>query len=239
MRQKGPGRAELDSHCDTCSFGHDAVLVYDTGQRVAVNGFIGSLGSVSQVPVGTVAVAYDCPTSLQTYVLFFHQAMYFKDMTRHLLCPAQMRHNQVVVNEVPLLHLAPEDRHAAAHSIVFQEPPLHIPLKLSGTVSYFPTRRPTQAELDSDRDCIYVNVTSEAYWDPLDRSNTDAEDALRASLTSKARLGGQRLIGACESHRSISVVSSERVSAAFDIDSYASALEERSVSVLTSKNRKS
>lgn len=239
MQQKGPGRAELDSHCDTCSFGHDAVLVYDTGQRVAVDGFIGSLGSVTQVPVGTVAVAYDCPSSLQTYVLYFHQAMYFKDMTRHLLCPAQMRHNQVVVNEVPLLHLAPEDRHALSHSIVFQEPPLHIPLKLAGTVSYFQTRRPTQAELDTNRDCVHVNVTSDSYWDPLDRSNTDAEDALRVSLSSELRLGGQRLIGACESHRSIAAVSSARASAAYDLDSYAVALQERSISALTSKNRKS
>ena len=78
----------MDSHADTCSFGNDAVPVYDTGQTVSVDPFISSLGSVTKVPIGTVAIAYDCPSSLQTYVLFVHQALYFKDMTRDLSSPA-------------------------------------------------------------------------------------------------------------------------------------------------------
>lgn len=247
MSQQGPGRAELDSHCDTCSFGRDAVLVYDTGHTVSVEPFISSLGKVTKVPIGTVAIAYDCPSTLQTYILYFHQSLYFKDMQRHLISPAQMRHNQVVVNETPLLHLAPQDRNHSSHSIIFQEPSLHIPLRLSGIISYFLSRCPTEAELSSDSDCIHVNVTSESFWDPADDANEHDEDSLRASLDSELRLGGQRMLGSVKSHRfasetrSVAAVSASRSSAAYDMDSYAEAFRDRqqSVSAITSKNRKS
>lgn len=243
VQKQGPMRAEMDSHCDTCSFGSDAVLVHDTGQVVSVDPFISSLGSVTQVPVGTVAIAYDCPTSLQTYILFFHQSLYFADLHRHLLSPAQLRHNQVVVNDVPLLHLAPEERSPLSHSILIKDPPLQIPLRLAGTVSYFETRRPTSAELQSDRDCIHVlvNVTSDTLWDPLDTSTSHDEDSLRASLQSEQRLGGQRLIGAFaqQDHRSISAITAQHVSAAYDIDSYAATFQARTLSAIASKTRKS
>ncbi len=39
MNKNEQGRAELDSHCDTCSIGKDAVLVYDTGHTVSVEPF--------------------------------------------------------------------------------------------------------------------------------------------------------------------------------------------------------
>ena len=248
MQQHAPGRAELDSHCDTCSFGKDAVLVYDTGETVSVAPFISSLGKVTKVPIGTVAIAYDCPNTLQTYILFFHQSLYFPDMHRHLISPAQLRHNQVVVNETPLLHMAASERRHDSHSILFNEPKLHIPLKLSGTISYFPTRRPTDDEINSDRDCIHINVTSESFWDPASPAYDHDEDSLRASLDSELRLGGQRMLGAVTSQRlhdesgfrSISAISAVRTSVAYDIDSYALALDdsEQSVSAITTKNRK-
>ncbi|GAX26404.1 hypothetical protein FisN_UnNu099, partial [Fistulifera solaris] len=231
-----------DSDSDDVVESTDAVLVYDTGETVSVEPFISSLGKVTKVPIGTVAVAYDCPTTLQTYVLFFHQSLYFSNMHRHLISPAQLRHNQVVVNETPLLHLPPEQRRPESHSILFSEPALQIPLKLMGTISYFPTRRPTDKELSSDVDCIHVNVTSESFWDPMDSNHAHDEDSLRVSLDSELRLGGQRMLGSVTSERtfvpparSIAVISAERGSAAFDIDSYAASLTSAAIST---KNRK-
>jgi hypothetical protein len=55
-------------------------------------------GKVKEVQIVTAAVAYDDPTTYQTYVLFFHQVLYIERLGHHLLCPAQLRANQVTVN---------------------------------------------------------------------------------------------------------------------------------------------
>ena len=34
-------------------------------------------------------------------VLFFHQVLHIPDLQKHLLCPNQLRHNQVLVNDTP------------------------------------------------------------------------------------------------------------------------------------------
>jgi hypothetical protein len=187
-------RAELDSHADTCSFGKkNAYIVQDTGQTISVTGFISSLGTVKRVPIVTVAIAYDDPATYQTYILFFHQSLYFEKLDKHLLCPAQMRANQIIVNEVPLLHLPVDQRTPTAHSIITQPPhmDLHIPLFLSGTTSYFETRLPTANEVASDDNCIHVHMTSGHTWDPYDESIGHSEASIRASLDQMPRERGR------------------------------------------------
>ena len=188
--------AELDSHADTCSFGHNAYIVHETGETITVSGFIDELGTVKQVPIVTAAVAYDDPATLQTYVLFFHQSLYFKGLHKHLQCPSQMRENQITVNEVPLLHLPFQDRTHSSHSIISEPPhqPLHIPLSLNGTTSYFITRMPTQAEIESDLDCIHVHMTSDQPWNPDDPTVGDTEDKLRQALDLMPRERGDRAV---------------------------------------------
>ena len=129
-------RAELDSNADTCTFGKGAWVVHDTGQTVSVDPFLDSLGSVNQVKVITAAVAYDDPTTYQTYILFFHQSLYIPKLKRHLLCPNQMRTHGVTINDTALIHTPPQQRHKHTHSIIaeaeetFAE--VHIPLELEG-----------------------------------------------------------------------------------------------------------
>ena len=101
---------ELDSHADTCAFGGDCLVVQDTGTQVTVEPFAATLGSMPKVPVVTVAVAYDDPTTFNTFVLFFHQVLHVPSLTTHLLAPFQMRNHGVVIEECPLLHTEPEDR---------------------------------------------------------------------------------------------------------------------------------
>ena len=59
-------------------------MVQDTGGHVNVDGFVSTLGTVTKVPICTMAVSYDCPATLQTYVLFFPQALYIKGMRTNL-----------------------------------------------------------------------------------------------------------------------------------------------------------
>ena len=97
-------RTEMDSHADTCAFGGQAYMVQDTGDHVNVDGFVATIGSVKKVPICTMAVAYDCPFTFNTYILFFPQSLYIKGMTTNLISPFQLRSFSITVNDVPLQH---------------------------------------------------------------------------------------------------------------------------------------
>lgn len=177
-------KAELDSHADTCCFGSQAYIVQDTGETISVEPFIGTLGKVDSVPIITAAIAYDDPETFQTYILFFHQSLYFKNLNKHLLCPNQMRNNQVTVNDTPLLHIPPHLRQTTSHSILTEEPQMHIPLELDGTTSFFYCRKPTEDEITSNSRAIHVHMTSDMIWEPYDPSHGNGEAAIRAALMS-------------------------------------------------------
>jgi Reverse transcriptase (RNA-dependent DNA polymerase) len=195
VQVKGDFFCELDSHADTCCFGPGAYIVHHTNQTISVNGFLDSLGTLSNVPIVTAAVAYDCPSTFHTYILFFHHSLYFENMNRHLLCPSQMRTHGVTVNDVPLLHLPYDERTAEAHSIITAapHPDLHIPLSLHGPTSYFAVRKPTFHEINSEHHCTHVHMTSEQPWDPYGDSMDSAEESLRASLSLPPRERGRNL----------------------------------------------
>ena len=191
-----------------------------------------SLGKVTEVPVVTAAIAYDCPTTYHTYILFFHQSLHFPQMNRHLLCPNQIRSNQIVVNDTPLIHVPPQHRTPFHHSI-FTQPPhpeLHIPLELEGTTSFFHTRAATWQEINNDNDYTHVHMTLESPWDPYDTMAQQHESAVRASLDSESRERG-RVVQ--------SVVSKPRRSSAeVDVDSVCLELDRYSISSTKSQNRK-
>ena len=110
-------RTEMDSHADTCAFGGQAYMVQDAGDHVNVDGFVATIGSVKKVPICTMAVAYDCPFTFNTYILFFPQPLYIKGMTTNLISPFQLRSFGITVNDVPLQHLEPDERFTTQHSI--------------------------------------------------------------------------------------------------------------------------
>jgi hypothetical protein len=128
---------ELDTHADTCCFGkHSYLLSQDLNNVAEVSPFLSNLGTLKRVPVATVAVAYDCPRTYQTYILIFHQSLYIEQMDVNLLCPNQLREAGVIVNDIPLRHLPQDKRDSQSHSILTKE--LHIPLTLRGkSISYF------------------------------------------------------------------------------------------------------
>jgi len=187
-------RAELDSNCDTCTFGKGDYTVNDTGRIVSVDPFLESLGLllVQKVRIITVAVAYDDPTTYRTYILLFPEALYIPSFKQHLLCPNQIRTTGITINDTALIHLPRNHRNKYSHSIIaeaeesFAE--VHIPLQLEGqTMSYFETRKPTQWEIDNlDKSCVHVYMTPSAVWKPNEATISNNESALRASLPSKA-----------------------------------------------------
>ena len=147
-------------------------MLQDTGKRVAVEGFGNAVQQVEGIPIVTAAMAYDCPTTHHTYILIFHEALLIGGMKTHLLNPNQMRHQGIVVNDVPLQHLPLAERDLHCHSVICHEPPLNIPMSLRGIMSGFETRIPTAAELADreEKDVTWVHLTSSETWDPQAKS---------------------------------------------------------------------
>ena len=116
-----------------------------------------------------------------TYLLIFHQAIYVPDMPNNLICPFQLRAWGIDVNDIPLIHIPAHKRTENDHSIITYEPPLQIPLLLDGVISYFPTRKPTIAEVQ-DPTIIRIQMTCEATWDPFSQSYTHDENNMRYSF---------------------------------------------------------
>jgi hypothetical protein len=130
------------------------------------------LGTVEEVPIVNAAIAYDDPRTGETYILMINQALYFQDMDYILLCPMQLRLNDVIVNERPkFLTERPTDQD---HAIICL--PLIITLEIDGVTSYFPVRKPSQEEY---RDCQRIELTySDPEWKPNDTRYAEEEATL-------------------------------------------------------------
>ena len=179
--QHDAARAELDSHADTCAFGSDSYVVNDTGDTVSVDPFLHTLGSVPKVKICTMAVAFDDPATQHTYILIFPQALSIPTMDSHLLSTFQIRHHGIAINETPLQHLDPSTRTEFHHAINVPDPKFSIPLTLTGSISGFNTRKPTQAEVEDTEElfCTHIQMTSDATWNPHSRRFSEHEEAIR------------------------------------------------------------
>ena len=62
--QDATNRVELDTHADTCVAGSNTVVLDLTGKSVSVSPFCETeYNSIEDVPIATVATAYDCPVT--------------------------------------------------------------------------------------------------------------------------------------------------------------------------------
>jgi hypothetical protein len=171
-------RTELDSHADTCVVGANDLLTHDYEVPMKVTGYDKSAGHKVYKTV-SAAVAYDDPITGTTIILHAHQAILIPQISHNLLCPMQLRINDVEVNDVPkFLVRHPTDR---THSIVIatdDNNDLIIPLALAGVTSYFPTRKPTRDEYArAIADGRYYNLTAaNPPWDPSSTSFQDQEE---------------------------------------------------------------
>ena len=155
------GRAELDSHADTCCAGATSAVIEYTGKTCDVSPFSKEYDAMKNVPIVKAATAYDDAETGETFILIMGQALYFGDrMENSLLCPNQMRANGVIVDDVPI-HLSSDGQ--STHSIYIPEESIRLPLQLHGCLSYLPTRLPTQEEIENK---MWLVLTNEIEWDP-------------------------------------------------------------------------
>ena len=125
-------RTELDSHADTCVAGANTIPLWFTDETVSVAPFIGEYSPLKDVPIASVAIAWDSPEDGRTLLLIINEALYFGDRMPHtLLCPNQLHFNGVNVYDT-LKAFDPTSPHAII--IPWQA---ELPLQLSGVVEIY------------------------------------------------------------------------------------------------------
>jgi len=132
--------------------GRNALIVHDFDRPVDVCGY-DPKGKVSKsLRTVSAALVYTKPSSSDDVILLVHQAISIPSLSHNLLCPNQLRLNDVLVNETPKCLTAKPA--ALTHAIQIERgtedhlPPLSISLSLRGVTSFFPTRKPMVSEYE-------------------------------------------------------------------------------------------
>ena len=175
------GTTELDSHADTCVVGGNALQLTDYGVPVRVTGYDQTQASKVYETVSAV-VAYDHPVDGNTYMLVMNQAIMIPQMNHNLLCPMQLRQNDVEVDEKPKYQTInpTEKSHAIVAKNRSNNHELIIHLQLKGVASCFDTRKPTTQEYEAAEAAGDVyDLTSEGLtWNPLSDHFAEQEAAM-------------------------------------------------------------
>jgi hypothetical protein len=139
--------------------GANTVPLWYTDHKVNVSPFIGEYAPIGDIPIASVATAWDDPQSGRTIILIINEALCFGDQMEYTLsCPNQLRYNGIIVNDVPPMFYGAD----TPHSIVIPGI-IEIPLKMRGIISYLDTRKPSIEEIAR---CEHVELTSDKPWEP-------------------------------------------------------------------------
>ncbi len=123
-------RAGLPCHYGGCT------VIATSGRYAMVTPFSSNLPTMDMVEIGDVAIVYDDPISLQTYLLVMRNALLIPMMDHNLVPPFLLRMAGLQVDETPKYQLALPT--FDNHSIYDSETKMCIHLKLKGIFSYFP-----------------------------------------------------------------------------------------------------
>ena len=126
------------------------------------------------------ALAYDNSTSGKTMIIVIHQAIYVPTMDCNLICPVQVRMNDVKLDDKP--KFLTEDPTNESYGISCDDNTgtlINITLELKGVTSYFPTWKPTKHEFDNCPRIELTYLTPE--WDPHSTAFQEQEEAFMAN----------------------------------------------------------
>ena len=139
------GRLELDTHADTYEAEANTVVLDLTGKHVSVTPFCEEeYEPITEIPIATVAIAYDCPDTGRVWVLIINEALYFgSKVANTLLCPNQLQQYGIVIEDCPR-----QFDWSSSHSIFIPSHDIHFLLSLNGIISELVTRQPTDKELE-------------------------------------------------------------------------------------------
>jgi hypothetical protein len=125
-------RNELDTRADTICAGINFCCLRPTGMTCSVQGFHQSFAPIPEIPVATVATAWDDLTTGQTYILVIHQALYFGIQLDHSL----INPNQIRVTGIPVC----DDPYDQYRHLGIDLGEMYIPFQTEGNTIYFNSR---------------------------------------------------------------------------------------------------
>ena len=178
-------RTDLDSHAEACVLGRNCLIFQDYNKTVTVTGYDPSGPTISARTVSG-ALAYDDPKSGTPMILVIHQAIHIPTLDNNLLCPMQLRLNDVIVNETPKFLCKNPSDHSHALIISKEEndyEKLIVPLDLFGVVSGVMTRKPTVEEVES---CPRFVLTAEG--PDFNPSSSEYQEQEMAMMTHRGHL---------------------------------------------------
>ena len=128
---------ESDSHANMVVADIDCTVIATSGYHATVTPFSSKLPKINMVEIGDVAIAYNNPISLLTYLLVMRNALLIPTMDHNLIPPFLMRQAGLYVDEMP--------KHQCAlptidnHVIYVSDTRLRIHLALNEIFSFFRT----------------------------------------------------------------------------------------------------
>jgi hypothetical protein len=133
----GLSATELDSHANMAVAGSETTVIARSGMFANVTPFSKDLPAMDMVEIGDVAMCYDDPISLITYILVMKNVLLIPSMGLNLIPPFLIREAGLLLDENPK-HQTPYPT-IDNHSIRDQRSGLRIHLQLNGIFSYFKT----------------------------------------------------------------------------------------------------
>jgi hypothetical protein len=153
---------KLDSHANMAVAGIDCTLIATSGHHASAIPFSSKLPKMDMVEIGAVAIAYNNPISLLTYLLVMRNVLLIP-MMDHNLIPLFLMHQNV--DEMP------KHQYALSvidnHVIYDSDTRLRIHLALNGIFAFFRTRALTLEEMENWENYPIVFITPDGNaWDP-------------------------------------------------------------------------
>jgi len=117
--------------------GQDCTIIAESDHHANVTPFSSDLPVMEKDEIGDVAVAYDNPYSLETYLLMMRNVLLIPSMDHNLLPPFLVQEALLFLDKTPKLQST--EVSLENHTIYDEVTGLRIHLQLNGTFSYFVT----------------------------------------------------------------------------------------------------
>jgi len=169
----------MDSHADTCVVGDNPLIIHDHERKVSVTGY--DHGKPKTFRIVDAVIGYEHPVTGDDIMVVINQAIHIPGLKHNLICPMQLRMNDVLVNEVPkFLCKKPDDTDHAILIPRTDDDRLCIPLSLEGVTSYFHSFKPTSEQYEAAAEGIdLLHLTDgDLEWDPHSSEFARQEEAM-------------------------------------------------------------
>ena len=105
----------LDLHANMVVVSRHATIISKLERSADVRPFSDDCSKMIAVQIVDVAISYDCPYCLKTYIFVIKNALYVPSMNHNLIPPFILREAGLIVNDVPKIHT----RHSLSQRCMF------------------------------------------------------------------------------------------------------------------------